>query len=133
MSTLCSLERVIGTCQKLSVLSMLALSTAIRVYVLEGQHAQLSTLGFPALLVLELQECRLAGFSVSFFWPAALTSQRRRCRHRRKPKYLNVIVIINSQPAATRFTRPVSFLYHLLIAFQLCPLPPCIKFKLEDS
>ena len=32
-------------------------SAAILVYdVLEGQYAQLSTLGFPALLVLELQE-----------------------------------------------------------------------------
>ena len=78
----------------------MASSAAIRVYVLEGQYAQLSTLGFPASLVLELQERGLrldnakwssrrsdAGFSVSFFWPVALTSQRRRCRRRRrKPK-----------------------------------------------
>lgn len=70
----------------------------------------LSILGFPASLVLELQECGLrldnakwssrrsdAGFSVSFFWPAALTSQRRRRRHRRKkPNPQQVPKCINS-------------------------------------
>ena len=78
----------------------MASSAVIRVYVLEGQYAQLSTLGFPASLVLELQERGLrldnakwssrrsdAGFSVSFFWPAALTPRRRKRRQRRrKPK-----------------------------------------------
>ena len=34
----------------------MASSAVIRVYVLEGQYAQLSTLGFPASLLLELQE-----------------------------------------------------------------------------
>ena len=88
----------------------MASSAAIRVYVLEGQYAQLSTLGFPASLVLELQERGLrldnakwssrrsdAGFSVSFFWPVALTSQRRRCRRRRrKPKPQQVPKYVNS-------------------------------------
>ena len=74
-------------------------SAAIRVYVLEGPYAQLSTLGFPVSLVLELQQGGLrldnakwssrrsdAGFSVSFFWPVALTPRRRRHRQRRKPR-----------------------------------------------
>ena len=69
----------------------MASGAVIRVYVLEGQYAQLSNLGFPASLLLELQERDLcldnskwssrhsdAGFSASFFWPAALTSRRRR-------------------------------------------------------
>ena len=37
----------------------MASSAVICVYVLEGQYAQLSTLGFPASLLLELQECGL--------------------------------------------------------------------------
>ena len=38
-------------------------SAATRVYVLEGQYAQLSTLGFPVSLVMELQQggLRLSG------------------------------------------------------------------------
>jgi len=67
--------------------------------VLEGQFAQLSNLGFPVSLAVELQQGGLcldnakwssrlsdAGFSVSFFWPIARTTQRRRHRRRRKPK-----------------------------------------------
>ena len=80
----------------------MASGAVIRVYVLEGQYTQLSNLGFLASLLLELQERGLrldnskwssrhsdAGFSVSFFWPAALTSRRRQRRQRKrkqKPK-----------------------------------------------
>ena len=77
----------------------MASEAAIRVFVLEGQYAQLSYLGFPASLLMELQRAGLrldnakwstrlsdAGFSVSFVWPAApsMTAQRR--RRKRKPR-----------------------------------------------
>ena len=60
----------------------MASGATICVCVLEGQYAQLSNLGFPVSLVMELQQGGLrldnakwssrlsdAGFSVSFFWP----------------------------------------------------------------
>ena len=63
--------------------------------VLEGQYTQLSNLGFPISLVMELQQGGLrlgnakwssrlsdAGFLVSFFWPVAWTTQH--CQHRRR-------------------------------------------------
>ena len=78
----------------------MASGATIRVCVLEGQFAQLSNLGFPVSLAVELQQGGLcldnakwssrlsdAGFSVSFFWPIARrTTQRRRHRRRRKPR-----------------------------------------------
>jgi len=77
----------------------MASGATIRVCVLEGQYAELSNLGFPVSLAVELQQGGLcldnakwssrlsdAGFSVSFFWPIARTTRRRRHRRRRKPK-----------------------------------------------
>ena len=77
----------------------MASGATIRVCVLEGQYAQLSNLGFPVSLAVELQQGGLfldnakwssrlsdVGFSVSFFWPIARTTQRRRHRRRRKPR-----------------------------------------------
>ena len=80
----------------------MASGATIRVCVLEGQYAQLSNLGFPVSLVMELQQGGLrldnakwssrlsdAGFSVSFFWPVAWTTQRRRHRQRRRKPRAN--------------------------------------------
>ena len=80
----------------------MASGATIRVCVLEGQYAQLSNLGFPISLVMELQQGGLrldnakwssrlsdAGFSVSFFWPVAWTTQRRRHRQRRRKSRAN--------------------------------------------
>ena len=77
----------------------MASAATIRVCVLEGQFTQLSNLGFPVSLAVELQQGGLcldnakwssrlsdAGFSVSFFWPIARTTQHRRHRWRRKPR-----------------------------------------------
>ena len=77
----------------------MASGATIRVCVLEGQFAQLSNLGFPVSLAVELQQGGLcldnakwssrlsdAGFSVSFFWPIVRTTPRRRHRRRRKPR-----------------------------------------------
>ena len=76
----------------------MASGATICVCVLEGQYAQLSNLGFPVSLAVELQEggfcldnakwsSRLsdAGFSVSF-WPIVRTTQHHRHRRRRKPR-----------------------------------------------
>ena len=80
----------------------MASGATIRVCVLEGQYAQLSNLGFPVSLVMELQQGGLrlgnakwssrlsdAGFSVSFFWPVAWTTQRRRHRRRGRKSRAN--------------------------------------------
>ena len=80
----------------------MASGATIRVCVLEGQYTQLSNLGFPVSLVMELQQGGLrlgnakwssrlsdAGFSVSFFWPVAWTTQRRRHRRRGRKSTAN--------------------------------------------
>ena len=80
----------------------MASGATIRVCVLEGQYAQLSNLGFPVSLVMELQQGGLrldnakwssrlsdAGFSVSFFWPVAWTTQCRQHRQRRRKSRAN--------------------------------------------
>ena len=77
----------------------MASGATIRVCVLEGQYAQLSNLGFPVFLAVELQQGGLcldnakwssclsdAGFLVSFFWPIVRTTQRRQHRQRREPR-----------------------------------------------
>jgi hypothetical protein len=100
----------------------MASDAAIRVYVLEGQYAQLSYLGFPVSLLMELQRAGLrldnakwstrlsdAGFSVSFFWPAA-----RQCdstpssEKKRKPRSHPNFKIANGQvgTACTRAPLP---------------------------
>ena len=78
---------------------------AVRVAVLEGYFASLSTLGFPMSLSLQLQQSDLrleramwtaksskTGFSVNFFWPVAnhgvssLKRTNKRRKNRRKAK-----------------------------------------------
>ena len=80
----------------------MASGAKIRVCVLEGQYAQLSNLGFPVSLVMELQQGGLrlgnakwsshlsdAGFSVPFFWPVAWTTQCHRHRRRGRKSRAN--------------------------------------------
>ena len=100
----------------------MASDAAIRVYVLEGQYAQLSYLGFPVSLLIELQRAGLrldnakwstrlsdAGFSVSFFWPAARPrASAHRRRRKRKPRLHPNLKIAHGQvgTACTRVPLP---------------------------
>ena len=113
----------------------MASSAAIRVYVLEGQYAQLSTLGFPVSLVMELQQGGLrldnakwssrrsdAGFSVSFFWPAALSPRRRRRRQRRrKPRAQPDLKRPNSN--CNNYDRPSAATFPARLPTSVLPIP----------
>ena len=109
----------------------MASGATIRVCVLEGQYAQLSNLGFPVSLVMELQQGGLSldnakwssclsdtGFSVSFFWPVAWTTQRHwHRRRRRKPR---------ANPNSGNFTTTT-------VSKQQCKSPPIPSFSREGT
>ena len=123
----------------------MASSAAIRVYVLEGQYAQLSTLGFPVSLVMELQQGGLrldnakwssrrsdAGFSVSFFWPAALSPRRRRRRQRRrKPRAQPDLKQPNSN--CNNYDRPSAATFPARLPTSVLPIPSDAHHPLASS
>ena len=96
---------------------------AIRVAVLEGYFASLSTLGFPMSLSWQLQQSNLrleramwtaksskTGFSVSFFWPVAnhgvssLKKPNKRRKNRRKAKVTHNLQDNNTAIPTTTIT-----------------------------
>ena len=103
----------------------MAASGPIRVCVLEGPYAQLSQLGFPLSLAVELQSSNLrldsskwstrrsnGGFSITFFWPtlpcgrkASRQTVRKRSRRQRNCKSKSLPNLCQD-PAATSVSKP---------------------------